>query len=300
MPDHNDSQLIGLFLEMMAAERGVAVNTITAYRRDLLDASKLLGGMLAGADKVVLGKLSTEWAGLASSTVARKSSALRRFFGFLEEEGLRDGNPSSALPRPAQKRPLPKILDRNEVEKLFAAISERTSKKTASGNDFRLLALVELLYGSGLRASELVSLPIAAIVPDKPYIIIKGKGGKERLIPVSDRARSAVAVWRRHLPENSLFLFPSRKRHISRVRLFQIIRDLAAEAGIDPAKVSPHVLRHAFATHLLGGGVNLRALQAMLGHADIATTQIYTHVDRSQLIELVNKRHPLAKRNLTR
>jgi integrase/recombinase XerD len=174
--------------------------------------------------------------------------------------------------------------------------------------DYRLSALVELLYGSGLRASELVALPRTSIVGDRPYIILSGKGGKERLVPISDRARHAVGAWHAFVPRDSKYLFPSRAArasgkgdvHISRIRLFQIIRELAAESGIDPAKVSPHVLRHAFATHLLAGGANLRALQAMLGHADIATTQIYTHVDSSKLVELVNQRHPLAKHSLSR
>jgi integrase/recombinase XerD len=160
--------------------------------------------------------------------------------------------------------------------------------------------LIELLYGSGLRATELVALPRSAIVSDKPFIIVKGKGAKERMVPISNRARQAVGAWLAFVPEKSRFLFPSRTGHISRIRLFQIIKALAAEAGLDPAKVSPHVLRHAFATHLLAGGANLRALQAMLGHVDIATTQIYTHVDSSRLVELVNRRHPLAMRTLTR
>ena len=157
----------------------------------------------------------------------------------------------------------------------------------------RNAALLELLYGSGLRATELVSLPRNAIHPDRPFIILSGKGGKERLVPISDRARAAVAQWRDHVPADDKFLFPSGATHISRVRLFQIIRALGAEAGIPPDRISPHVLRHAFATHLLEGGADLRALQAMLGHADIATTEIYTHVDRARLVTLVNERHPL-------
>jgi integrase/recombinase XerD len=153
--------------------------------------------------------------------------------------------------------------------------------------------LIELLYGSGLRATELVSLPRNAIQPDRPYIILKGKGGRERLAPISDRARAAVAAWRAHVANDRAWLFPSGKGHLSRIRLYQLIKALAADAGIPPDRVSPHVLRHAFATHLLEGGADLRALQAMLGHADIATTEIYTHVDSKRLIELVNTRHPL-------
>jgi integrase/recombinase XerD len=232
--------------------------------------------------------------------VARKASSLRRFYGFLHEEGLRPDDPSAALPKPTQARGLPKILDKAAVDQLFQSIEERLAKPHPTANNYRLSALIELLYGSGLRASELVALPRTSVVSDRPFIILTGKGSKERLVPISDRARHAVGVWQAFVPKDSRYLFPSRSGHISRIRLFQIIKALAAESGLEPAKVSPHVLRHAFATHLLAGGANLRALQAMLGHADIATTQIYTHVDASRLVELVNKRHPLAKRTLTR
>ncbi len=295
-----DRNLIERFLEMMAAERGVAANTLLAYRSDLLAASEIINGSLAHADADAIAVLAGQWRTLANSSVARKASVLRRFYAFLHEEGLRADNPSVALPKPAQARLLPKILDTNEVDLLFEVIARRLRHAQPLATDYRLSALIELLYGSGLRATELVALPRNAIVPDKPFIIIKGKGGKERLIPVSNRAREAVIDWLPFVPAKSRFLFPSRTGHISRIRLFQIIKALAAQAGLDPAKVSPHVLRHAFATHLLAGGANLRALQAMLGHADIATTQIYTHVDSSRLVELVNKRHPLATRTLTR
>ncbi len=295
-----DADLIERFLEMMAAERGVARNTISAYQSDLAAASRLIGGQLADADAAILAKLAGQWGDLANSSVARKASALRRFYGFLHEEGLRADDPSAALPKPTQGRALPKILDRHEVDLLFASIEARLAKPAPSANDIRLSALVELLYGSGLRATELVALPRASVISDRPFIILIGKGSKERLVPISDRARLAVAAWQAHVPKEARYLFPSRNGHISRIRLFQIIKALAAESGLDPTKVSPHVLRHAFATHLLAGGANLRALQAMLGHADIATTQIYTHVDASRLVELVNKRHPLAQRKLTR
>ena len=295
-----DRDLIARFIEMMAAEQGVAANTSAAYASDLLAASSLTGGKLAHADADMLVTLSSHWRDLANSSVARKSSVLRRFFGFLHEEGFRDDNPSAALPKPAQVRALPKILDTAEVDLLFAAIEAKLAQPDPASTDYRLSALIELLYGSGLRATELVALPRSAIVSDKPFIIVKGKGAKERMVPISNRARQAVGTWLAFVPEKSRFLFPSRAGHISRIRLFQIIKALAAEAGLDPAKVSPHVLRHAFATHLLAGGANLRALQAMLGHVDIATTQIYTHVDSSRLVELVNRRHPLAMRTLTR
>lgn len=295
-----DRDLIARFIEMMAAEQGVAVNTSAAYASDLLAASSLTGGKLAYANADNLVTLSSHWRDLANSSVARKSSVLRRFFGFLHEEGFRDDNPSAALPKPSQVRALPKILDTKEVDLLFAAIEAKLAQPSPASTDYRLSALIELLYGSGLRATELVALPHSAIVSDKPFIIVKGKGAKERMVPISNRARQAVGTWLAFVPEKSRFLFPSRTGHISRIRLFQIIKALAAEAGLDPAKVSPHVLRHAFATHLLAGGANLRALQAMLGHVDIATTQIYTHVDSSRLVELVNRRHPLAMRTLTR
>ncbi len=296
----SDADLIDRFLEMMAAERGVAQNTIAAYQSDLAAASRLTGGGLADADAAMLAVLAGKWSDLANSSVARKASALRRFYGFLHEEGLRADNPSAALPKPTQGRALPKILDRHEVDLLFVSVEKRLARPNPAASDYRLSALVELLYGSGLRATELVALPRASVVSDRPFIILIGKGSKERLVPISDRARHAVGVWQGFVPKDSRYLFPSRTAHISRIRLFQIIKALAVESGLDPAKVSPHVLRHAFATHLLAGGANLRALQAMLGHADIATTQIYTHVDASRLVELVNKRHPLAKRKLTR
>jgi integrase/recombinase XerD len=296
----NDGGLIDRFLEMLAAERGVAGNTLSAYRSDLKAASRILNGRLAVATVDCLATLASQWSALANTSVARKSSALRRFFGFLEEEGFRTDNPSAALPKPAQVRSLPKILSKEEVDLLFAAIAAKLAVAKPLAKDVRLSALIELLYGSGLRASELVALPKNAVVMDKPYIILTGKGAKERLVPISDKARQAVMRWLAYVPPNAKSLFPSRAKHISRIRLFQIIRELASNAGLDPAKVSPHVLRHAFATHLLAGGANLRALQAMLGHADIATTQIYTHVDSSALVDLVNKRHPLASRKLPR
>ena len=295
-----DRDLIARFLEMLAAEQGVAKNTLLAYQSDLMSASGLLHSQLAVAGPDALVELARQWRDLANSSVARKASALRRFFAFLHEEGFRADNPSAALPKPAHMRALPKILDKDEVDTLFAVIEAKLAQPHPVPSDYRLSALIELLYGSGLRATELVALPRNAVVSDRPFIIINGKGDKERLIPISNRARHAVSSWLDFVPEKSRFLFPSRGAHISRIRLFQIIKDLAAHSGLDPAKVSPHVLRHAFATHLLAGGANLRALQSMLGHADIATTQIYTHVDSSKLVELVNRRHPLATRTLTR
>ncbi|HEY1125829.1 MAG TPA: tyrosine recombinase [Sphingobium sp.] len=287
-----DSAMIDRYLAMLAAERGAARNTLLAYRNDLEDAAARIGDLTA-ADSATLGRLAQGWASLSASSLARKSSTLRGFYGFLEAEGIRVDNPSAALPRPTTRRPLPKILSHGDVDALFGAIQARLDRTPPDPRDLRLAALIELLYGSGLRASELVSLPLRAISTDRPYLILRGKGGRERLVPISDRARAAIATWRVHVPDGGLWLFPSGASHLSRVRLFQLVRALAAEAGIDPTRVSPHVLRHAFATHLLEGGADLRALQAMLGHADIATTQIYTHVDASRLVALVNARHPL-------
>lgn len=288
-----DRQLIGAFLEMLAAEAGAALNTRLAYERDLKGASSLLGGRLSSASPEELKRLSEAWLPLKRATVARKAAALRRFYGFLNDEKLRADDPSAALPRPAGGRPLPKVLDHRAVDALFAEV-ERRRRDEPRPASLRLAALIELLYGSGLRATELVSLPRHAVQPDKPFIILRGKGDKERLVPISDRARAAVAEWAALVPRDQPWLFPSGRKHLSRVRLHQIVRELAAAAGIPADRISPHVLRHAFATHLLEGGADLRALQMLLGHADIATTQIYTHVDSRRLVDLVNSRHPLA------
>jgi integrase/recombinase XerD len=286
--------LIEAFLAMLAAEAGAARNTLSAYRSDLALASEFLGGQLAVAGPVEITRLSSEWEALARATVARKAAALRRFFAFLADEGHRTDDPAHALPRPGTARRLPRTLDHADVDKLFETLAARIERFAARPADLRMLALVELLYGSGLRATELVSLDMRAIASDRPFTILKGKGGRERLVPVSDRARAAVAAWRAVRTGEGQWLFPSGKSHLSRVRLFQLLRALAAEAGIPPERISPHVLRHAFATHLLEGGADLRALQTMLGHADIATTEIYTHVETARLVELVTTRHPLS------
>ena len=291
----SDAALIDRFLEMLSAERGAARNTLAAYGTDLRLASEALDGGLGEADAIALTRLADDWDALSPATVARKAAALRRFFGFLIDDGLRADDPSDALPRPGTRRALPKILSSAEVDRLFTAIDDRLARVPPDPLDLRLSALIELLYGSGLRATELVSLPRGAVHPDRPFLILKGKGGRERLVPISDRARAAVNAWRAHVPADAAWLFPSGKGHLSRVRLYQLVKALAALAGIPPDRVSPHVLRHAFATHLLEGGADLRALQAMLGHADIATTEIYTHVDSRRLVELVNARHPLAE-----
>lgn len=293
MAASEDAVLIGRFLEMMAAEAGGARNTLLAYRSDLVGASGVMKGRLASAQSHELGALANAWESLAKSSLARKSAAVRRFYGFLADEGLRADDPSHALPRPAQARRLPRILDHGQVDALFAEVERRKADASGTIAAIRLSALLELLYGSGLRATELVSLELRAIQTDRPFAILKGKGGKERMVPVSDRARAAVGSWIAVRPQGSKYLFPSGKSFLSRVRLFQLLKSLAADAGIPPDRVSPHVLRHAFATHLLEGGADLRALQTMLGHADIATTEIYTHVDSRRLVELVERAHPL-------
>jgi integrase/recombinase XerD len=285
------------FLAMLAAERGAAPNTLAAYRRDLGQAEEAIGD-LATAPRDAVAGLAGEWAHLAPASLARKASALRQFFGFAVDEGWRRDDPSGALPAPRARRPLPKVLSHADIAALFA----RAEMETAGGDPaaVRNLALIELLYGSGLRATELVSLPLSAVPRDAPFLTVTGKGGATRLVPVGARALEALGRWLAVRPQvpASRFLFPSgtKGQHLTRVRLFQLLKALAGRAGLDPSAISPHVLRHAFATHLLEGGADLRVLQTLLGHADISTTQIYTHVDAARLVALVNARHPLASR----
>ena len=219
----NDRALIERFLEMMVAEAGAAKNPISAYRSDLALASDFLAGGLAAALPDDLARLGGQWLDLSRSSVAPKSAALRRFFAFLADEGHRADDPGAALPRPGAQRPLPKVLGHDDVDRLFAAIAARIARVPPDPNDLRLSALVELLYGSGLRATELVSLPRNAIAPDRPYLILRGKGGRERLVPISDRARAAVAAWRDHVATDRLWLFPSGKSFLSRVRLYELL-----------------------------------------------------------------------------
>ncbi len=304
-----DHALIDRFMEMLAADRGAAANTLIAYRRDLVQASLGLaevgkGGAghavtgLASADAAALQALVVQMGALSASSLARKLSAIKGFYRFCEEEGLLADDPARALARPATRRPLPRLLTHDDVATLFAHVEAAASGDEALDAALRLLCLIELLYGSGLRASEVVTLPRRAFSGDRPFLIVRGKADKERLVPLSDRARLAMTRWLLRVPAASPWLFPVRGKPLSRIRLFQLLRAAAAAAGLDPARISPHVLRHAFATHLLEGGADLRALQTMLGHADIATTEIYTHVDSRRLIELVNRRHPLAQMTL--
>lgn len=284
------------FLAMLAAERGAAANTLAAYRRDLAGAEEAIGD-LATAERDAVASLAQEWATLAPASVARKASALRQFFGFAIDEGWRSDDPSGALPAPRARRPLPKVLGHADIAALFARAELEAATEAPAA--VRTLALIELLYGSGLRASELVDLPLSAVPRDAPFLTVTGKGGTTRLVPVGSRALEALSRWLALRPGApvSRHLFPSKNgKPLTRVRLFQLLKALATRAGLDPSRISPHVLRHAFATHLLEGGADLRSLQTLLGHADISTTQIYTHVDAARLVALVNSRHPLASR----
>ncbi len=292
---------------MLVAERGATVNTVDAYRRDLTDAAEFLavrGTDLAetdtGALRAYLGKLAD--AGRSAATAARRLSCLRQFFRFLLAEEIRDTDPTATLDNPRSRTPLPKVLSESEVESLLGTAARRKNDRGR-----RLVALLELLYATGLRVSELVGLPRAAFQGDHRFIVVRGKGGKERLVPLSEPARAAVAAYLpahgRFCPDGkrSPWLFPSRGRsgHLTRQQFSRLLTDLAAAAGIDPRKVSPHVLRHAFASHMLAHGADLRSLQKLLGHADIATTQIYTHVLDARLKKLVRDHHPLAAAKAT-
>jgi integrase/recombinase XerD len=282
---------------MMAAERGAAPRTIAAYRADLDDFAAFLGkSAVEGADAEALRRYLARLddAGMAPRTAARRLSALRQFHQFLFAEGIRADDPTSALDSPRLGRPLPKVLSEEEVKALIDAVAGRNEPER-----LRLLCLLELLYGAGLRVSELAALPLAAATRDARFLVVRGKGGKERLVPLSPPARAALAAWKEARGETrSRYLFPSRGKegHLTRQRCFQLLKGLAVEAGIDPRRLSPHVLRHAFATHLLDGGADLRSVQAMLGHADVATTQIYTHVQAGRLRTLVETKHPLARK----
>ena len=293
------------FLEMMAAERGAAAHTLTAYSRDLIDLSGFLARRArnlgdASAEDVEAWFADIGARGLSAATAARRRSAVRQFYRFVLGEGWRRDDPSARIDAPKRGRSLPKVLSRDEAARLIDAAA---AKDGASGA--RLAAMIEILYASGLRVSELVALPLAAVARDPAFLMIKGKSGKERLAPLGGPARNAIRDYLGHrkcfLPKGDAanpWLFPSRgaSRRLTARRLAQMLDAAAIDAGIDPARVSPHVLRHAFATHLLDGGADLRVVQTLLGHADIGTTQIYTHVTSERLREVVESKHPLAKR----
>lgn len=299
------------FLEMLSAERAAAHNTIESYRRDLHDVDRFLaaGGIaLVDADADTLRRYVHEQTrrGMSSRTVARRLSALRQFYRFLYAEGLRADDPTSTIDRPQHSVLLPRYLSEDEVERLLTVAGHH-----GGANGVRMTALLEVLYATGLRVSELVGLPVSALSRDGRILIVRGKGSKERMVPLTDPAIAALSAYMALRPSfiarraqsrgeaapASPWLFPSRSHwgHLTRNRFAQLLKEIAVAAGIDPARVSPHVLRHSFASHLLAHGADLRSVQQMLGHADIATTQIYTHVLEARLKEMVDAAHPLAR-----
>ncbi|CAM5604700.1 integrase/recombinase XerD [Aquamicrobium terrae] len=298
---------IEAFLEMMSAERGAAENTLAGYRRDLEDAAAAIKGGLASAGsadiRAYLDGIAAR--GFAPTSQARKLSALRQFFRFLYAEGLRGDDPTGTLDSPKKGRPLPKTMGEAETGRLLDRAALEAADPAQGGGEalaaLRLHALVEVLYATGLRVSELVALPVAVAQRDDRFFLVRGKGNKERMVPLSAKARAAMKAWleaREKVPAlaGSPFLFPagSDSGHLPRQVFARELKGLAARAGIAAARISPHVLRHAFASHLLQNGADLRAVQQLLGHADISTTQIYTHVLEERLVRLVNEHHPLA------
>jgi integrase/recombinase XerD len=304
MTSDRGARHVEAFLEMLVAERAAAANKVAAYRHDRVD----LAGFLAARDQPIhgadvdslrdyLGWMTAQ--GLAPRTAARRLSCLRQYHRFLFAEGVRTDDPTHVLDSPRLGRPLPKYLSEAEVEALLAAARAWPGARGA-----RATALLEVLYAAGLRVSELVALPLAAVARGGETLLVRGKGAKERMVPIGEPARQAVAEWLPHreaaLPRRtaSKWLFPSTGAagHLTRDGFAKMLAELAAAAGIDPLRLSPHVLRHSFATHLLAHGADLRQVQQMLGHADIATTQIYTHVLDERLKALVNRAHPLARK----
>lgn len=294
---------IEAFLEMMSAERGAATNTLVAYERDLLHYAAHLGGkrrtVLDADRKAVTAYLAhLEAEGLSARSAARRLSAVRQFHRFLLSEGIRPDDPTRIVAAPKPRAALPKVLSVGEVDRLIALAETEAQQEAAAGSGGeaarRLHVLIELLYATGLRVSELVTLRRAAVLEDAQFLMVVGKGGRERMVPLTDRARDALIAWKRHL-KPGLFLFPAAgaEGHLSRQVFARELKALGARAGISGARLSPHVIRHAFASHLLQGGADLRAVQTLLGHADISTTQIYTHVLDERLRELVETRHPL-------
>ncbi|WP_020400535.1 site-specific tyrosine recombinase XerD [Kordiimonas gwangyangensis] len=298
-----DAGLIDAFLEMLAAEKGRAANSLMAYRRDLEDFLEHSSARLETAEAEDLRDYlaGLHKRGMKAGTVARRLSALRQFYLFLYTDGVRGDNPAANIESPRQAQSLPKVLSENDVDRLLD-----TAEAQASGGKpeaMRLHALVETLYATGLRISELVALPRRAVGPDSAMIMVRGKGGRERMVPLGSKARQALMAYQHVLDasmkkgeERSPYLFPSSgaEGHLTRRRVGQLLKDLAVAAGVLPSTVSPHKLRHAFATHLLAHGADLRAVQQMLGHADISTTQIYTHVLEERLKSLVLEKHPLS------
>lgn len=304
-----DSQWLSSFLDAQAAELGAARNTLLAYGRDLKDFIGWLDRQAstfasAGRDQVEAYLVFCDAQGLSKATRARRLSAVRQLYRFAHEEGWRDDNPALRIKGPGASQRLPATLSLADVERLLEAARHKGRNETER---LRNCALVELLYATGMRVSELVGLPVAAVRGDPKMILVKGKGGKERMVPLSPPARAAVQVWLAHRDaaedkaraagkpgSKQLFPGPGAEGHITRQYFYLLIKDIAAQGGVDPACVTPHTLRHAFATHLLAGGADLRVIQTLLGHADVATTEIYTHVLDEQLKDLVLTHHPLA------
>lgn len=300
---------ISAFLEAQAAELGAATNTLLAYGRDLKDFADWLDGRSdfprATRDDVEAYLIHCDAQGLAKSTRARRLSAIKQLYRFAFEEGWRTDNPAIQISGPGRDQRLPKVLSVDEVDRLLQAARALGRNRE---DRVRNTCLMELLYATGMRVSELVSLPVSAARGDPRMLLIMGKGGKERMVPLSPPARAAMSLWldlrdsgqdalRAKGKPASKFLFPSSGRlgHLTRHRFYLLIKDIAVQAGISPAKVTPHTLRHAFATHLLANGADLRAIQTLLGHADVATTEIYTHVLDERLTALVMDHHPLAR-----
>jgi integrase/recombinase XerD len=305
-----DRRLAERFLEMMSAERGASKNTLAAYGRDLEEFECFLcarNGNLQGAMpqhiREYLAMIGAN--GLARSTAARKLSAIRQFYRFLLSDGLAAQNPAASIERPRASRPLPKLISENDVALLLEAARAKLDQAKGSGRlkALRMICLLELLYATGLRVSELLSLTVRTASADQDFITVKGKGGRERLVPVSSTARAAVKDYLHQLFQvtkgDRRWLFPSvgAGGHLTRQHFSLELKALAVKAGLDAKRVSPHVLRHGFASHLLAGGADLRAVQQMLGHADISTTQIYTHVQQDRLRAVVQGHHPLAKKS---
>ena len=308
----SNETLIELYLDMLAAERGAAENTLAAYRSDLADFSADLakhGGHIAEADsddlRAHLARLGKRR--LAASSVARRLSAIRQLYRFLYSEGHRGDDPAAVIEGPKRGRALPKVLTVKQVDDLLAQARSNISANSPSERlrPARLACLLEVLYATGLRVSELVALPVTAARPEQKMLLVRGKGGRERIVPLNDAAKRAMADYlalreeeaaRAPKAERSKWLFPSfgESGHLSRQHFARELKSLAASAGLRPAQVSPHVLRHAFASHLLHNGADLRVVQTLLGHADISTTQIYTHVLEERLKSLVRDLHPLA------
>ena len=298
-----DGSLLESFLEMLAVERSAAANTLAAYRRDLEDATAFLArrGGLAGATtadiRAWLGSLADQ--GLAASSQARRLSAARQFYRFLYAEGLRTDDPTGPLDSPRKRAALPKTMSVEDVTRLLEQAAREAGDNAA--RTLRMQAMVETLYATGLRVSELVALPLTVATRDERFFIVRGKGNKERMVPLSGAAREALKRWLAARNANaalaeSPYLFPAggEDGHVSRQLFARDLKALAARAGIRAAAISPHVLRHAFASHLLQNGADLRVVQELLGHSDISTTQIYTHVLEERLSQLVNEHHPLA------